>query len=122
MPLHYVRSSRSEDFPVWKDDNTWLCRRHAPSAKMPASVDRCLYGCRNVKRPTRPEAQPVKKLTLVPDGPWAKFDRMGEAELFEQPIGELRKYATHGVGVERASKLRGGKAVLVPLILAKRAA
>ena len=106
---------RASEPPVWLDDNTWLCRRHVPSAKMPAVAGCCLYGC-SVERPARPEGRPIRP----ENSPWGRFDAMDAEELEKQKIRDLRKYATHGVGVERASKIRGGKATLIPLILAKR--
>ena len=27
----------------WLDDKTWVCLRHAPSVKLPASLERCWY-------------------------------------------------------------------------------
>lgn len=76
--------------------------------------------------PTAPEKQkPVEVARVTQEDigqppKWAPLAKMTEAELHKQPLTLLRKYATHGVGVERASKIRGGKNALIPLIMAKR--
>lgn len=51
---------------------------------------------------------------------FAKFDKMDLAKLLEQPIGELRRYATHGLEIVGASKIPGGKMALAHAILRVR--
>lgn len=52
---------------------------------------------------------------------WKKdFDKMGEAELFDQKIEPLRKYASHDLKVVGAHKMLGGKPVLIQAILRAR--
>lgn len=48
------------------------------------------------------------------------FDDMDIAELMNQSIGDLRKYATHQCHIIGASKIPGGKATLVQAILQSR--
>jgi hypothetical protein len=57
-------------------------------------------------KPTKPKA--------------AKFNRMNPARLMEQGIDDLRKYASAHLKIVGASKLPGGKAVLVSKILKAR--
>lgn len=52
---------------------------------------------------------------------FAKLDKMGLTELLEQPISELRRYATKGLVIVGASKIPGGKAALITRILTVRA-
>lgn len=49
-----------------------------------------------------------------------RFDRMDLAKLLEQPIQELRDYATHTLQIVGASKIRGGRPALVNTILELR--
>lgn len=63
-------------------------------------------------KPVEPKRKAVKG--------WAKFDKMGMAELLEQPIHELRWYAGRGLKIVGASKIPGGKAALVSRILEVR--
>lgn len=110
------------DHPVWKNANTWVCRRHTPAAKMHASVEHCLYGCRSVTRPDNrpsPAPAPLSSSTAVPS--WENFDRLSDTALEAQSIEALRKYAANKLGIVGASKIRGGKAALMPVILASRA-
>ena len=117
MRLHGLLHGPLQDTsPVWVNDDTWQCCRHVPSARFPASVERCLYGC-NVNRPERPAPAPPVVLCTPPEPlPWAGFDDMDVVELEQQSIRNLRKYAVHVRGIPRASKIRGGKAVLIPLL------
>lgn len=47
------------------------------------------------------------------DGPWAKYDAMGEAELDKVLFPDLRKYARHHLQIIGASKMHGSKHDLV---------
>lgn len=51
---------------------------------------------------------------------WAAFDNLTEAELHQQGIDALRKYARHALNIVGASKIRGGKDVLIARILDAR--
>jgi len=53
---------------------------------------------------------------------WKALAFADEAALRATRIMELRKYARHELGIVGVSKMRGGKDVLIPLILEKRAA
>lgn len=84
-----------------------------------ALIEKALRGFEvgDVGEPEVAEPEPTELAHL-----WDSFDLMGQDELKARSIRDLRKYATHSVGILRASKIRGGKAVLIRLILAKRAA
>lgn len=53
--------------PAWLNDNTWVCRRHLPSARIPHSVNSCWYvHCPSSRpsmetRPASPARVPVAK-------------------------------------------------------------
>lgn len=154
--MYQYRSPSSKTGPVWVSDTHWACRRHIPSARFPASVDKCLYGC-PVNQPPKPQAErpklqaerpkpqaerpkprlvePQEPVLPEPDLPeeppedeaeptpsWFSLTRMSLDELEEQPISDLRKYARHKLGIVGASKIRGGKPVLLKLIQEARAA
>lgn len=55
------------------------------------------------------------------DEAWKPLAGMAQDELLGQRLTWLRKYATHGLGIPRASKIRGGKIALIDAILKKRA-
>lgn len=57
--------------------------------------------------------------TTTDDSPWADFNKMDEEELLAQSTDVLRGYASH-LGILSASKITGGKGVLVNRILATR--
>lgn len=54
------------------------------------------------------------------DNPWDHFDSMTREEILEQPLSKLRPYARFRCNIVGASKLRGGKPVLVERILESR--
>ena len=52
----------------WKNENEWMCPKHLPSVKLPASVDKCFFsGCPSVRPPNRPgnSTTPVKRKVKV---------------------------------------------------------
>lgn len=53
---------------------------------------------------------------------WDRFDAMAKDELLSQPLSDLRPYARFRHSIIRASKIRGGKPVLVERILEARGA
>lgn len=108
-------SFRQVDSPVWLNDNFWSCRRHFPSAHFPAAVEKCLYGCK-ILRPEKSET-PVPK--PVVEG-WQRLIMADSSVLWGARIMELRAYARHHLGLVGVSKIRGGKTVLIPLILRTR--
>lgn len=129
------KSFRHQETAVWLNEQTWCCRRHIPAAKYPASADRCLLGCPGVVRPQpdvklqrkRTAASLEKRATLTKapktnQGDWKTLIDAPVEVLWAARIMDLRKYARHTLGIVGASKMRGGKAVLIPLILEKRAA
>ncbi len=114
--------------PIWVNERQWSCRRHVPSAKYPASVDFCLLGCKHIVRPPlelRPGfgepkvAEPTPMNDPKPAAPevWRQFNSLTIPALQQQTLGNLRKYATHVLGVPRASKIPGGKPALLAQIL-----
>ncbi len=114
--------------PIWVSERQWSCRRHVPSAKFPAGVEFCLMGCQHIKRPPledRPgyvepkvaEPMPVNDTKPVAPEVWRGFNSLTIPALQQQTLGNLRKYATHVLGIRRASKIPGGKSALVAQIL-----
>lgn len=99
---------------------------------MSANVDRCHYGCSGIVRPegrpapSEPPKPPSSRQESEPPKPaapaWEDFDRLPKGSLEDQSIEDLRKYAANKLGIVGASKIRGGKAALLPVILAARAA
>lgn len=65
---------------------------------------------------TAPLEEAVAKIKTVRKGSSAKFDKMTISELLTCSIDELRKYAAKNLRIVGASKLRGGKVVLVRTI------
>lgn len=64
---------------------------------------------------------PAKPAPIKGKGaPWKDWGNLDEAALWTKKIRNLRKYARHTLGIIGASKIRGGKAVLIPLILQTR--
>jgi|SaaInlV_110m_DNA_1040235.scaffolds.fasta_scaffold32846_2 hypothetical protein len=111
---------RPDEQPVWNDDGTWSCRRHIPQHRYHATAPRCLMGC-PIERPERPGA----KLTVVPEPvelPWQDFDQLDADALATYDIHRLRKYAANVLLIRGASKIRGGKPVLIARILKHRRA
>lgn len=102
--------------PYWIDEHTWCCPRHLPPAKYPARVARCLLGC---PQGVRPKDQPAPPKA---EAGWQRLIDAPEEVLRSARIMDLRKYARHELGIVGVSKMRGGKPMLVPLILEKRAA
>lgn len=58
---HYGNGySRDTDSPMWLDDETWVCRRHLPSARFNKAQEKCLYGCAHITRPPLDQRPGVK--------------------------------------------------------------
>lgn len=67
------------------------------------------------------EPKPARIVAGKPAAPKAaKFARMSPATLMEQPIEDLRKYASAHLKIVGASKMPGGKATLISKILKVR--
>ena len=67
------------------------------------------------------QAYPVEELRLKEDkSKRIRMHRMMPAKLMAQPIGDLRKYATHAMKIVGASKMAGGKTALVAAIVKAR--
>ena len=123
--------------PIWINYDTWGCRSsfHLSTTRNASSAEVCSYGRCGGTRPPLGD-RPRSKKTVVPptenlevtigfsegEPPWDQFDSLDEAALFKQGMSDLRKYARHKCFIVGASKIRGGKDVLIPLILKARAA
>lgn len=71
-----------------------------------------------VESKVRKGEQKVPQRTLKKS--WKKFHEMGFEKLMEQTIEDLRKYAGKGLDIVGASKIPGGKTMLVAQILKAR--
>lgn len=121
----------------WAGD-VWICYNHIPSVHLPANTSKCWYaGCKSVRPdradekpapqvvkpepqvviPIRPVAPPIPQITATP----SSFDIMDEAMLMGQSLDALRSYAARDLKIAGASKIPGGKRVLVDRILVTRA-
>ncbi len=160
MAFHSVR--HVQENPIWLNDDTWICRRHCPSARYSVRVRNCLLGCGATQPAKIPKPHEIPKLeidvkgfllrmkledalkdaimplpeptlVLVPEviqptpleprrvktmgPPWRFLDGTNEEALRAASISDLRKFARHVAKIIGASKIRGGKKVLIPLVL-----
>ena len=49
----------------WKNSETWVCLRHVPPARLPASVERC-WLCSSVRPPVKVETPPEPEVVPEP--------------------------------------------------------
>jgi hypothetical protein len=91
-----------------------------PPAQGPPKVKKVvtLEPTRVLPTPPSPISEPPQR-AAAPS--WKGLAHLSDEALKEQNIHDLRKYARHHLGIIGASKIRGGKDVLIPLILAERA-
>jgi hypothetical protein len=101
-----------DDLPVLKDEDLSPESREA------------LQAWRNKKQLTLPanlaQAERADTAKAKTKSKAASFNRMNPARLMEQSIDDLRKYASAHLKIVGASKMPGGKAVLVSKILRAR--
>lgn len=70
--------------------------------------------------PPEPVAQAAAPLVLTPLPSPHKLDGLNTRELMQEPIEDLRKYASNRLKIHGASKIPGGKATLVAKIMKVR--
>jgi len=116
-----------DDLPVLKDEDLSPESREALQAwRNKLAADRTFFEVTDrqlKKQPTLPAnlAQAERTDTAKANkSKAASFNRMNPARLMEQSIDDLRKYASAHLKIVGASKMPGGKAVLVSKILRAR--
>ena len=70
-----------------------------------------------------PPKVPVTKSNQIPAPPsheWSRLDALDAEGLDGEKIGLLRKYARHHLSIVRASKIPGGKSILIEKIIEAR--